>query len=495
MSVAALLLAAVVIPLVHGALVALLRQPPGLRDVIHIAGAATLAAVCASLVLHVGAGAGGVVVLAQPLPGLDLALAADPLGVAFAAVMAGLGALCALYTVGFVRMTRDPAPARFMAFAAFALAATMGVALAENLFTFFVFYEALCIATFPLLAHRSASAASGRAAAYYLVLMLALAMGALLPAIIWTSVTAGDLSFARGGVLAGRIDALSANVVLALYVMGIGMAALFPAHRWITAASGASAPAGALVFAVTAASVGGFGVLRIAAHIFGPALSEAHIAADAVLALAVVTMLGASLAAFGRRNLSQRLSYLCVAQLAAVTAGAMLGPAENAQLAAGWFAAALQLLAYSTATATLCFAIGAIDAAHGAPEIDDLAGLGRRMPWVFAALSCGALSFAGAPPLAGAVPKLWLMIAAADHGALWAGLAIAACSLLSFAALTAPVARALFAPVAPEAHAAPDRAPLLVIAPTVAAGASTLMLLLWLNPIARFLVDLRGGAP
>jgi multicomponent Na+:H+ antiporter subunit D len=495
MTVEGLLLAALAIPLLHAVLVALLRRPPGLRDVIHILGAGALALVCALLMAHVAMGEYGMVVIATPLPGLDLALAADPLGTAFAMGTSGLGALCAVYTVGWMRMVKDAHAARFMAFAALALAMTAGVALAANLFTFFVFYEALCIVTFPLLAHRAQDAQTGRAAAYYLVLMLALAMGALLPAIIWTGVSAGDLAFAAHGILPPDFDPLSANVLLALYVLGIGMAALFPAHRWITAASGASAPASALVFAVTAASVGGFGVLRVAAHVFGPTLERASVASTAVLALAVVTLLGASLAAFARRNLSERLSYLCVAQLAAVTAGAMLGPANNSELAAGWFAAALQLIAYSTATVTLCFAIGALEGAFGAAEVDDLSGLGRRMPWVFAALACGALSFAGAPPLAGAFPKLWLMIAAADHGALWAGLAIAAGSLLSFAALTAPVARALFAPAAPEQRAAPDQTPLLVIAPTIAAGASTLALVFWLDPIAQFLTDLRGAVP
>ncbi len=494
MSVTTLLSIAIVLPLVHAGLVALASRPPGLRDVVHIVGASALALVCVLLLASVGQGDAGRIVAAEPLPGLELAFNTEPLGVVFAAVAAGLGALCALYTVGWMRLTRDPAPARFMAFAALALGATVGVALAANLFTFFVFYEALSIATFPLLAHRS-NAGAGRAAAFYLVLMLALAMGALLPAIIWTSVVAGTLEFAAGGLLSGRVSPLAANVLLVLYVLGIGMAALFPAHRWITAASGASAPASALVFAVTAASVGGFGVLRIAAYVFGPALHDAAIAANGVLALAIVTLLGASLAAFGRRNLSERLSYLCVAQLSAITAGAMLGPAENAQLAAGWFAAALQLIAYGAATATLCFAIGAIEAASGFKDFDDLAGLGRKMPWVFAALALGALSFAGAPPLAGAFPKLWLMIAAADHGALWTGLAIAVGALLSFAALTAPVARALFAPVPTDHEVAPDRAPLLIIVPTVAAGASTLLLLVWLHPITAFLTNLRGGSP
>lgn len=494
MSLPLLLLLAVVIPLAHAALVSVFNRPPGLRDVLHIGAAFALAAVCALIFSAVARGQGGVFILARPLPGLELALAADRLGAVFALLTSSLGALCAAYTVGWMRVTRDPAPTRFMAFAALALAMTVGVALAANLFTFFVFYEGLVIATFPLLGHRS-DTASGRAAGYYLVLTLALAMGALLPAIVWTSVVAGTLTFTDGGILAGHVGPVVANVLLVFYVLGVGMAALFPAHRWITATAIANAPASALVFAVTAASVGGFGVLRIAAHVFGDALGEARIATLGVLILATVTLIGASLAAFSRRDLGERLSYLCVAQLAGVTAGAMLGPAHADSIAAGWFAAAIQLVAYSTATATLCFAIGAIEAATGRTNIDEIDGLGRRMPWIFAALTLGALSFAGAPPLAGAWPKLWLMIAAADHGYLWLGAAVAIGSLIAFAAFVAPVARALFAPEPAEQFASPDGAPILVILPTAAAGLSTLMLLVWLNPIVAFLGDLRGAAP
>lgn len=489
-----LLFLALAIPLAHAGLVSAFRKPPGLRDVIHIGASAALAVVCALIFLKVAQGHSGRFVMARPLPGLELTLSADRLGSVFAVLTSSLGALCAMYTVGWMRVTKDAATARFMTFAALALAMTVGVALAANLFTFFVFYEGLVIATFPLLGHRS-DTESGRAAGYYLVLTLALAMGALLPAIVWTSVAADTLAFTDGGILSGAVTPLVANVLLVFYVLGIGMAALFPAHRWITATANANAPASALVFAVTAASVGGFGVLRISAHVFGTALIEARYAALGVLVLAAITLVGASLAAFAKRDLSERLSYLCVAQLAGVTAGAMLGPAHADGIAAGWFAAAIQLIAYSAATATLCFSIGAIEAATGKTNIDEIDGLGRRMPWIFSALALGALSFAGAPPLAGAWPKLWLMIAAADHGLPWLGAAVAAGSLIAFAAFAAPVARALFAPEPKEQFASPDGAPILVILPTAAAGLATLMLLVWLNPIVAFLGDLQGSGP
>lgn len=494
MTLPVLLALALAIPLAHAAIVSTFSRPPGLRDVIHIGASLALAVVCALIFGAIARGQSGTFVLAQSLPGLQLALSADRLGAVFALLASSLGALCAIYTVGWMRLTRDVAPTRFMAFAALALAMTTGVALAANLFTFFVFYEGLVIATFPLLGHRS-DTQSGRAAGYYLVLTLALAMGALLPAIVWTNVVADTLSFSDGGILAGRVGPTVASVLLVFYVLGIGMAALFPAHRWMTATSLANAPAGALVFAVTAASVGGFGVLRVAAHVFGDALAEARIAVLGVLVLAAVTLVGSSLAAFVRRDLGERLAYLCVAQLAGVTAGAMLGPAQADGLAAGWFAAAIQLVAYSTATATLCFAIGAVEAATGRTKIDEIDGLGRRMPWIFAALTLGALSFAGSPPLAGAWPKLWLMIAAADHGHFWLGGAVAIGSLTASAVFAAPIARALFATEPKEQFAPPDGAPVLVILPTAIAGLSTLLLLVWLNPIVAFLGDLRGVAP
>ena len=96
MSVTTLLSIAIVLPLVHAGLVALASRPPGLRDVVHIVGASALALVCVLLLASVGQGDAGRIVAAEPLPGLELAFNTEPLGVVFAAVAAGLGALCAL---------------------------------------------------------------------------------------------------------------------------------------------------------------------------------------------------------------------------------------------------------------------------------------------------------------------------------------------------------------------------------------------------------------
>jgi len=87
------------------------------------------------------------------------------------------------------------------------------------------------------------------------------------------------------------------------------------------------------------------------------------------------------------------------------------------------------------------------------------------------------------------------MIAAADHSQYWLGVVVAAGSLIAFAAFVAPIARALFAPERNGQFASPDGAPVLIILPTAIAGLSTLLLLVWLNPIVAFLGDLQGAAP
>jgi multicomponent Na+:H+ antiporter subunit D len=173
----------------------------------------------------------------------------------------------------------------------------------------------------------------------------------------------------------------------------------------------------------------------------------------------------------------------------------MLGPTgdEGARFEVGWFAAALHLLASATAIAALAFAIGAVDLASGGAAESEIDGLGRKMPWTFGALALGGLGLSGAPPLAGAWAKLWLVVAVAEKGYEWAGLAIAAGALVALIAFAAPAVRALFAPSHPAPFLRPDSAPLTVVLPTAAAGFVTLALALWMDPIALYLGALRGG--
>ena len=85
-------------------------------------------------------------------PGLELVFKADALAMLFVTLSAVLWLFTTLYAIGYLE--REPHRSRFFGFFSLCVTSTMGIAMAGNLFTFFVFYELLTLATFPLVVHR-----------------------------------------------------------------------------------------------------------------------------------------------------------------------------------------------------------------------------------------------------------------------------------------------------------------------------------------------------
>src|SRR5690554_4496280 len=86
------------------------------------------------------------------LPGVRFVLQADALAMLFAGLSALLWLLTTIYAVGYLE--NSPNRSRFFGFFSLCVASTMGIALAGNLFTFFLFYEMLTLSTYPLVVHR-----------------------------------------------------------------------------------------------------------------------------------------------------------------------------------------------------------------------------------------------------------------------------------------------------------------------------------------------------
>jgi multicomponent Na+:H+ antiporter subunit D len=467
-------------PVVQAALVMAFARPPGLRDVIHI-GFSLFAAVCAFfLVDAVAHGETARIVLARPLPNVDLAFEIEPLGVLMVATLSGLGVLHAVHAAGIVRAKQEEAPARLLAFIALAMAAVTAVALSANLFSFFVAYQALTLAAFPLVAHRGDD--EGRLAARsFLAILLASSIGLFLPAMIWTYALAGTLEFQPGGVLAGRVDVITANALLVLFVFGMAMAAIPPLHRWLPLSTRGPFPALVTIQALTVLPAGGIGLLKIAAFVFGPAMHLARISAWALIVLVGAGMCAAALIALSRRDIRERLAYSCMAQSLAVAMGALLA------LPAGLFAAALHVVSLACAAATLLMAAGTTAAITGRTDVGDYAGLGRVMPWTFAGFAIASASMIGMPPFAGAWAKLWLITAAAGSGLIWAAALAGIAAILTFTHLGPLAANALAARAPTDAFKRPDGASILLAAPVILSAAATLWLLVLADPLAAFL--------
>jgi multicomponent Na+:H+ antiporter subunit D len=468
------------LPVLHALLVLILARPPGLRDLVHFLFAAATAACAFVLVTAVANGETARLVLARPLPNVDLAFTIEPLGALVACVMAGLGVLQAVHSAGMVRATQEKAPARLMAFMALTSCAAMAVAFSANLLSFFVAYQALALAAFPLLAHRGDDEGR-RAARLFLATLLATSIGLLLPAIVWTYSLAGAAEFQVGGILAGRVGQITANVLLVLYVAGIAAAAVPPVNRWVAASHTAPFPALASVQAVAVLPAGGVALLKILAYVFGSELPTAAPATHALLAVCGITMCVVAMIALSKTDMRERLAYSFLAQAMAVAVGGLLAAP------AGLFAAALQVVATSCAALTMVMTVGTTAAVTGRFNTADYPGLGRVMPWTFAGFAIAAASLIGMPPFAGAWSKLWLITASATTGVVWAAVLVGVAAVLTFAHL-GPLAANTFAGRAPtDAFRRPDGASILLVAPVILGAAATLWLLLLADPLAFFL--------
>ena len=277
----------------------------------------------------------------------------------------------------------------------------MGVALAGNLFTLFLFYEILTLATYPLVTHKG-DEATIRSARVYLAILMGTSITLFLPAVIWvTSLTGGD--FTLGGSLQGKVDAPTAGLLLAMFVFGIGKAAVMPIHRWLPAAMVAPTPVSALLHAVAVVKAGVFSITKIIIYIFGVDWLFSLSTTQWLVWITSFTIIVASLIALRQTNLKRLLAYSTIGQLSyVVMASAILKPMAE-------IGAALHMVAHAFGKITLFFAAGAIYVASKKIDITQLAGIGRRMPVTMAAFTIGALSMIGVPPTGGFVSKWYIL--------------------------------------------------------------------------------------
>ena len=378
------------------------RLSDNLRESVTLVGAVALASVVWSLLPDLFAGERPEVFLTQLTPVLSIAFRVEPLGMLFAALASGLWIINSVYSIGYMRANREKHQTRFYTCFALALGATMGVAFAGNLFTLFLFYELLTLSTYPLVAHKG-DKDTVRSARVYLGILLSTSIGLFLPAIVWTYHVAGSGDFTEGGILAGNLAGADVGLLLALFVFGVGKAAVMPVHRWLPAAMVAPTPVSALLHAVAVVKAGVFTITKIIVYIFGVDFLFSTPTSGWLVYAASFTIIAASLVALRQQNLKRLLAYSTVAQLSyVVMAAAVLKPLAEV-------GAAIHVVAHAFGKITLFFAAGAIYTAAKKTELPELRGIGRRMPWTMGAFTVGALSMIGVPPTAGFVSKWYIL--------------------------------------------------------------------------------------
>jgi len=409
--------------------------------------------------------------LFQILPGIQLAFRVDAFGLLFASGASLLWILTSFYSIGYMRSLNEHSQTRYFSCFALALSATIGVAFAENLFTLFLFYEALTFVTYPLVGHKETPEARA-GARKYVIYLLGAAKVFLLAAIILTYKVAGTLEFHNGGILpAAQFNSqpLLLLIVFALFLFGFAKNALMPLHSWLPAAMVAPTPVSALLHAVAVVKTGVFCTLRVFLFIFGLDGMRQLGADQLALAAASLTIVLGALLALGQDNLKARLAFSTVSQLSYIILGAAL---LNSSGVRGGIA---HITNHAVSKITLFFCAGSIYVSTHKTEINQMSGLARRMPWTMAAFALASMSIVGLPLTSGFVSKWYLALGAIDRQSLALLAVLLVSSLLGAAYLGQILYKAYFElekePPLEDVHEVPW-----MVAPLAISAAASLLL-------------------
>jgi len=410
---------------------------PNFREAITIAASLIMAGLVFSMSGGVISGKTYVSELWTIVDGVRLAFKADGAGMVFACIASGLWILTSVYSIGYVRGHHEKNQTGYFAAFAACLASAMGIAFAANLITFFIFYEMLTLATYPLVAHYRDDKAKASGRKY---LAYTLVSGQLFfAAIVWVYVKYGTLEFVPGGFV--KPESMDSGLMCLLFFMmilaGAVKAGVMPLHGWLPSAMVAPTPVSALLHAVAVVKAGAFCVIRVVLYVFGPESASWCGGAKILSWFALATIILSSLVAMRQDNLKARLAFSTVGQLSYIVLGISLLSVYSIT------GALFHISAHAFLKITLFMAAGAIFVNTGLSDISTMRGLYKKMPATAVCFTAASLGIAGLPLMAGFVSKFNILEGALVSGRPFAIIVLIAAALLALTYLI-PVVHIFF---------------------------------------------------
>jgi multicomponent Na+:H+ antiporter subunit A len=389
---------------------------------------------------------------------ISLSFLFDGLGLVFALLVSGIGALVVLYASSY--MQGNPHLPRFYGIVLLFMVAMLGVVLANNLITLFVFWELTSITSYLLIgfSHQKAEA---RAAALQALLITGGGGLALLAGLLLLGVAGGSFELSELIQRAEQVRAsgLYTPILLLVVAGAFTKSAQFPFHFWLPGAMQAPTPVSSYLHSATMVKAGVYLLARLAPVMGGTQLWYTTL----VVGGGATMLLGAYLAP-RQGDLKRLLAYSTVSALGTLVL--LIGIGTTIAIKA----AVVFLIVHSLYKGALFMVAGIVDHEAGTREIEEVSGLRQSMPFTTVAAVLAAFSFAGMPPLFGFVGKELIYeakLTAPDASIVLTAVAVVSNALLVAAGLM--TLRPFFGK--PSAPQPPHEAPLpMLIGPLALAG-------------------------
>lgn len=291
---------------------------------------------------------------------------------------------------------------RYYLFNLITLCGTIGVLISSDLFTTFVFFEIMSMASVPWVLERETSSALKAGGTYLAVAII----GGLLVLMGIGIIYAETNTLSFNMLFLMKTEAASSRMWLGgiLAVLGFGAkACLFPLHIWLPETyDKAPAPATALLSSILT-KTGVFGILVISIYVLGDKDFGMMIFVGGI-----VTMFVGAFFALFQDNIKKILAYSSMSHIGFVLVGAglinMLGE-DNSLAAGGTF---LHMINHTFVKISLFLIAGVIAMNTGKVNLNDIRGYGRKKPVLMIAFLLGGATMAGVPFTSGYVSKTLL---------------------------------------------------------------------------------------
>jgi multicomponent K+:H+ antiporter subunit A len=336
----------------------------------------------------------------MPTLGLSASLYFDSFSALFALLVAGIGVLVIVY--GGYYLKGDDYAWRFQFYMLLFMVAMLGVVMAGDVITLFVFWELTSITSFLIIAHKTKDEAARRGA--FRALFITGGGGiAMLAGLLFMSTVAGSTEYTtilNSGAVLTQYQYYP--VILILIAFGaFTKSAQFPAHIWLPGAMSAPTPASAYLHSATMVNAGIYLMARL--H---PALGGTELWFWLLGVFGLLTMLVGAYIGVKQNDLKALLAYSTIAQLGVL----MLLIAQD--LPEAFKALVIGVLAHALYKSALFMVAGIVDHEAGTRDLRRLGGLRKAMPAVFVVAALAGLSMAGLPPMLGFLAKETLLGAA-----------------------------------------------------------------------------------
>lgn len=338
------------------------------------------------------------------------------------------------------------------------LVGLLGIAQTGDVFNLFVFLEISSLSSYVLIAMGEQRRAL--TSAYQYLIMGTIGATFLLIGIGLLYAETGTLNMQDlSQRLQPILDHRTVHTGFAFIVVGIALKlALFPLHLWLPNAYKYAPSVISVFLAATATKVAVYIMLRMAFTVFSSEFVTITPASHIFLLLGIFGVIMASVAAINQTDVKRLLAYSSIAQVSYMVLGMGLVSIL------GITATLIHVFNHALMKGALFMACGALVYRVGSSKFENLHGLGRQMPWTFAAIFIAGLSLIGIPGTAGFISKWYFVLAALEQQSWLVVLVILFGSLLAVVYIW-KIIEVMFLHPASDSTPAVKEAPVLLLLP------------------------------